>query len=59
METLVEMWSAEKLVTEMDAGHEYINALVLSYRISLVKMRSRIAIGYLLVIVIFRISGQI
>lgn len=53
------MWSAEKLVTEMDAGHEYINALVLSYRISLVKMRSRIAIGYLLVIVIFRISGQI
>jgi len=22
------MWSTEKLVTEMDAGHEYINALV-------------------------------
>lgn len=22
------MWSTEKLVTKMDAGHEYINALV-------------------------------
>jgi disease resistance protein RPS2 len=28
VETLVEMWSAEKLVTLMDAGHEYIDVLV-------------------------------